>query len=107
MNTGKPVLVSHVNFKGKAEFGVRCWRMRGGVQWVVLIIGFALANFAHALDSPKLVSQFTHTCWSAKDGIPGLVGAIAQTPAYYQTVWFRVAALAKHDQSHREHSLPC
>ena len=94
MNTGKPVLVSHVNFKGKAEFGVRCWRMRAGVQLVVLIIAFALADFAHALDSPKLISQFTHTSWSAKDGIPGLVGAIAQTPAYYQTVWFRVAALA-------------
>ena len=93
MSTGKPVLVSHVNFKGKAEFGVRCWRMRVGAQLVVLIIAFALAGFANALDSPKLISQFTPTSWSAKDGIPGLVGAIARTP-YYHTVWFRVAALA-------------
>lgn len=87
-------MVSHVNFMGKAEFGVRCWRMRAGAQLVVLIIAFALADFVSALDSPKLIRQFTHTSWSAKDGIPGLVGAIAQTPAYYQTVWFRVAALA-------------
>jgi PAS domain S-box-containing protein len=43
----------------------------------VLIIAFALAALANA-----------------KDSIPRLVGAIAQTPVYYQTVWFRVAALA-------------
>ena len=51
--------------------------MRVGAQLVVFMIALALADFANA-----------------KDGIPGLVGAIAQTPAYYQTIWFRVAALA-------------
>lgn len=42
----------------------------------MLIIAFALPDFANA-----------------QDGIPGFVGAIARTP-YYNTVWFRVAALA-------------
>jgi len=50
--------------------------MRVGTRLAVLIIAFALADFANA-----------------EDGIPGLAGAIALTP-YYHTVWFRVAALA-------------
>jgi ligand-binding sensor domain-containing protein len=33
----------------------------------------------HALDPEKLISQFTHTAWSAQDGIPVPVRAIAQT----------------------------
>src|SRR5205823_396540 len=41
-----------------------------------LMIAFASADFAHV-----------------EEGIPELVGAIAVTP-YFQTVWFRVAALA-------------
>lgn len=32
-----------------------------------------------ALDSQKLLRQFAHTSWSAKDGIPGPVRAIVQT----------------------------
>src|SRR6266850_272154 len=44
-----------------------------------LIIPFALAAPAHALDPRKSNTQFTHTAWSAKDGIPGPVRAIAQT----------------------------
>jgi PAS domain S-box-containing protein len=55
----------------------------------VLLVALALGTSAGALDP-----RFTHTSWPAKDGIPGLIGAIAQTPVYYQTVWFRVAALA-------------
>jgi ligand-binding sensor domain-containing protein len=35
------------------------------------------------LDPNKTISQFTHTSWSAKDGIPGPVQAIAQTPDGY------------------------
>ena len=34
----------------------------------------------HALTPEKLISQFTHTAWSAQDGIPAPVRAIAQTP---------------------------
>src|SRR5437763_16818229 len=41
-----------------------------------LMIAFASADFAHVAE-----------------GIPELVGAIAVTP-YFQTVWFRVAAVA-------------
>src|SRR6267143_3256164 len=44
-----------------------------------LIIPFALAAPAHALDPRKSNTQFTHPAWSAKDGIPGPVRAIAQT----------------------------
>lgn len=35
------------------------------------------------LDPHKLISQFSHTKWSAKDGIPGVVRAITQTPDGY------------------------
>jgi PAS domain S-box-containing protein len=85
--------LSHVNFEDKADLGVRRWGMRAAAQLIVLIIAWALADFANALDSPRLISQFPHPSWSALAGLPGLVGAIAQTP-YYHTVWFRVAALA-------------
>src|ERR1700738_803774 len=44
-----------------------------------LIIPFALAAPAYALRPQKSDTQFTHTGWSAKDGIPGPVRAIAQT----------------------------
>jgi signal transduction histidine kinase/ligand-binding sensor domain-containing protein len=37
----------------------------------------------HALAPEKLISQFTHTVWSAQDGIPVPVHAIAQTPDGY------------------------
>jgi ligand-binding sensor domain-containing protein len=37
----------------------------------------------HALTPEKLISQFTHTVWSAQDGIPAPVRAIAQTPDGY------------------------
>src|SRR5215475_7983937 len=36
-----------------------------------------------ALDPNKLISQFIHTAWTANDGIPGPVRAIAQTPDGY------------------------
>jgi PAS domain S-box-containing protein len=58
----------------------------------VLVIAFALSDFANALESRKSISPITPPSWSAPGGIPGLVGAIAQKP-YYQTAWFRVAAL--------------
>jgi signal transduction histidine kinase/ligand-binding sensor domain-containing protein len=37
----------------------------------------------HALSPDKLISQFTHTVWSAQEGIPVPVRAIAQTPDGY------------------------
>ncbi|HEV2987576.1 MAG TPA: two-component regulator propeller domain-containing protein [Candidatus Angelobacter sp.] len=42
-----------------------------------------LDRSASGLDPHKLASQHTHTSWSAKDGIPGPVRAIAQTPDGY------------------------
>lgn len=49
----------------------------------MLEIGVLLTVPAKALDSQKLITQFTHTSWTAKDGIPGPVRAIAQTPEGY------------------------
>src|SRR5260370_12747341 len=46
-------------------------------------IACAFALPLSALDPNKTISQFTHTSWSAKDGIPGPVQAIAQTPDGY------------------------
>jgi ligand-binding sensor domain-containing protein len=53
---------------------------------VLTAIAFALALPVNALDPYKAISQFTHTSWSVKDGIPGPVVAIAQTPDGY--LWF-------------------
>jgi signal transduction histidine kinase len=50
------------------------------------VASIALALPASALDPNKAISQFTHTSWSVKDGIPGPVVAIAQTPDGY--LWF-------------------
>ncbi len=47
------------------------------------MIGLVLAIPAKALDPQKRISQFTHTSWTAKDGVPGPVRAIAQTPDGY------------------------
>ena len=47
------------------------------------MIGLVFAIPAKGLDPQKLISQFTHTSWTAKDGVPGPVRAIAQTPDGY------------------------
>ena len=46
-------------------------------------VACALALPIRGLDPNKTIGQFTHTSWSAKDGIPGPVQAIAQTPDGY------------------------
>jgi signal transduction histidine kinase/ligand-binding sensor domain-containing protein len=58
---------------------------RAGPEWLctLLVIGVLLSVPANALDPQKLITQFTHTSWTAKDGIPGPVRAIAQTPDGY------------------------
>jgi ligand-binding sensor domain-containing protein len=48
-----------------------------------MLIGVVSAIPAKALDPQKRISQFTHTSWTAKDGVPGPVRAIAQTPDGY------------------------
>jgi ligand-binding sensor domain-containing protein len=50
---------------------------------IAFLLTIALAGHALALDPHKLISQFTHTSWSASDGLPGPVRAIAQTPNGY------------------------
>ena len=50
---------------------------------LVMLIGMVMVTPAKALDPQKLITQFTHTSWTAKDGVPGPVRAIAQTPDGY------------------------
>lgn len=41
------------------------------------------ARPANALDPHKLISQYSHSSWTAKDGIPGAIRAVVQTPDGY------------------------
>src|SRR3954466_11783928 len=52
-------------------------------DFACLTLTFALAAPAQAFEPQKSITQFTHTAWSAKDGIPGPVRAIAQTQDGY------------------------
>jgi len=53
----------------------------GALYWLVFFFGGIPACFA--LNPQELMSQFTHTSWTAKEGIPGPVRAIAQTKDGY------------------------
>jgi signal transduction histidine kinase/ligand-binding sensor domain-containing protein len=54
---------------------------------------------ASALDANKRISQFSHTSWIAKDGVPAPVFAIAQTPDGF--LWLGTqAGLYKFDGQH-------
>src|SRR5438874_12075431 len=57
--------------------------MRVCLRLGTLLMAVTFSASIHALDPQKLISQFTHTSWSAKDGVPGPVRAIAQTPDGY------------------------
>jgi signal transduction histidine kinase/ligand-binding sensor domain-containing protein len=52
------------------------------VSLFVALVWMAAVSL-HALTPEKLISQFTHSAWSALDGIPAPVRAIAQTPDGY------------------------
>jgi ligand-binding sensor domain-containing protein len=62
---------------GGADF----WRI-----WTALAAIASLSAGAASLDPNKSISQLAHTSWTAKDGIPGPVRAIAQTKDGY--LWF-------------------
>src|SRR5277367_2768811 len=66
---------------------------------VLTAVACALALPIRGLDPNKTISQFTHTSWSAKDGIPGPVQAIAQTPDGYLWLGTR-AGLYRFDGLH-------
>ena len=57
------------------------WRI-----WTATAAVASLSAGAASLDPNKSISQFAHTSWTAKDGIPGPVRAIAQTKDGY--LWF-------------------
>ncbi|MCW2384681.1 MULTISPECIES: sensor histidine kinase [unclassified Sphingobium] len=46
----------------------------------VLILLSTLSVAALAVNSDETPGQFTHTSWTSKDGVPGMVQALAQTP---------------------------
>ena len=60
-------------------------RTRAGVPLLVAsaILLASVAVRASGLESPKAITQWTHTSWSARDGIPGPVRAIRQTADGY------------------------
>jgi signal transduction histidine kinase/ligand-binding sensor domain-containing protein len=60
----------------KVEAFRRCCLLR--VSLFVATVSMTVVSL-HALAPEKLISQFTHTAWSAQDGIPVPVRAIAQT----------------------------
>ena len=60
---------------------VRCWEV--WKIWMALAAAASLSAGAASLDPNKSISQFAHTSWTAKDGIPGPVRAIAQTKDGY------------------------
>jgi PAS domain S-box-containing protein len=57
--------------------------MKTALRLIALLISLSGVTSAPALDPQKAITQFSHTAWSAKDGIPGPVRAIAQTPDGY------------------------
>ncbi len=61
--------------------GSRLAQAQLGMAMTAIVCG--LARPVSGLDPKKTIRQFTHTSWSAKDGIPGPVDAIAQTPDGY------------------------
>src|SRR5207245_1252809 len=67
----------------KCRADARGWVAPKPLCAFLTMIGMVLTIPAKALDPQKLISQFTHTSWTAKDGIPGPVRAIAQTPDGY------------------------
>jgi signal transduction histidine kinase/ligand-binding sensor domain-containing protein len=50
---------------------------------VWLTIALLLSTLSSGADRSRAISQFTHTSWTAKDGLPGPVRAIAQTQDGY------------------------
>ena len=67
---------------------VACWDFLR--IWTALAATASLSAGAASLDPNKSISQFAHTSWTAKDGIPGPVRAIAQTKDGY--LWFGTPA---------------
>src|SRR5258707_6880756 len=59
------------------------WRAGKCARLACLTVTFALTAHVHALDLQKSITQFTHTSWSATEGLPGEVWGIAQTPDWY------------------------
>ncbi len=76
---------------------MRIYSPRISVTVAAIACGIALP--LHALDPNKTIDQFSHTAWSAKDGIPGPVKTIAQTSDGY--LWLGTpSGLYRYDGMH-------
>src|SRR6266849_7088142 len=81
-----PSIRSYAVRAGKRTGAVARTSPRGFVKLLcalLMLIDIVSAIPAKALDPQKRLSQFTHTSWTAKDGVPAPVRAIAQTPDGY------------------------
>src|SRR4051812_36218108 len=62
-------------------------RSRGVLRLLALMfLGPLLASSSHALRPDVLLSQYVHSSWTVKDGVPGEVNALAQTSDGYLLV---------------------
>ncbi|MEP6944837.1 MAG: two-component regulator propeller domain-containing protein, partial [Acidobacteriota bacterium] len=57
-------------------------RSSARLVWVVLL-WFLICPAIFALDRDRTIDQFYHTAWTAKEGVPGAIRAIAQTDDGY------------------------
>jgi ligand-binding sensor domain-containing protein len=64
--------------------------MRVCLRLGTLVMAVTFSASIYPLVPQKLISQFTHTSWFAKDGLPGPIRAIAQTPDGY--LWLATQA---------------
>ena len=53
------------------------------ILYTFLMIGMMFTGTADGSEPQILISQFTHTSWTAREGVPGPVRVIAQTPDGY------------------------
>jgi len=64
------------------------------VRRVLILVGIACVCLAgreaHALDTRRSLTQFLHTAWTFRDGMPAFINTFAQTPDGY--LWLGTAS---------------
>ena len=80
-------------------------KLRPGYICVVWIIALSMSLAARAIDRDRRLDQLYHTTWTAKDGAPGHVRALAQTTDGYLWVGSTIG-LFRFDGLHRENYEP-
>ena len=80
-------------------------KLRPGYICVVWIIALSMSLAARAIDRDRRLDQLYHTTWTAKDGAPGHVRALAQTTDGYLWVGSTIG-LFRFDGFHWENYEP-